>query len=43
MASKKGNRIVIKLHTRAGRHGTTRLDVGGIISGFLRRMIRKTG
>ena len=37
------NRIVIKLHTRAGRHGTTRLDIGGIISGFLLRMIRKTG
>lgn len=37
------NRIVVKLHTRAGRHGTTRLDVGGIVSCFLRRMIRKTG
>lgn len=37
------NRIVVKLHTKAGRHGTTRFDVGGIVSGFLRRMIRKTG
>ena len=33
-------RIVAKLHTKAGKHGTLRIDVGGIASGFWRRMVR---
>jgi len=32
--------IVAKLHTRAGRHGTLRLSLSGIMSGFVRRMVR---
>ena len=35
-------RIVAKLHTKPGRHGTLRIDVGGIAGGFWRRMIRRT-
>lgn len=36
-------RIVAKLHTRQGRHGTLRVDLSRMATGFVRRMIRRTG
>ena len=33
-------RIVAKLHTRQGRHGTLRLDLGGILAGLVQRLTK---
>jgi len=33
-------RIVAKLHTREGRHGTLRLDLGGIVAGLVQRLMK---
>jgi cellulose synthase (UDP-forming) len=35
-------RILAKLHTRQGRHGTLRLDAGGVVTGFVQRMLRRS-
>jgi hypothetical protein len=34
-------RIVTKLHTQAGKHGTLRFDITGIVTGFVTRMIKR--
>lgn len=34
--------IVTKLHTKAGRHGTLRIDMGGVLAGFVQRLTRRT-
>jgi cellulose synthase (UDP-forming) len=34
-------RIVAKLHTQAGKHGTLRLNIMGVVAGFVTRMIKR--
>lgn len=35
-------RIMAKLHTKSGRHGTLRIDMGGLVTGLLERMTKRS-